>query len=218
MASHLCHANPAVARQCAVPRGEWQCQCGRYWWWSLFSLTALIPIALKDEAKLLVIDVFYSQDVHPQGGSPLIGAALFIPHICHFLTPAPFPAQKFDTKNAQIATQLILRQNSVNLFCIAQSISLHFWKGFVVLGMVAWWWWFWWQWCWCWKSGGAGVVVVVVVPPPPPPPPPLLFEDFFWHQPENFDTCTAGGAGDKYEVWLYPGTVTETKFGKSSVQ
>ena len=23
---------------------------------------------------------------------------------------------------------------------------------------------------------------------------------FFWHQPENFDTSTAGGAGDKYEV------------------
>ena len=22
----------------------------------------------------------------------------------------------------------------------------------------------------------------------------------FWHQPGNFDTCTAGGAGDKYEV------------------
>ena len=25
---------------------------------------------------------------------------LFIPDICHFLTPSPFPAQKFDTKNA----------------------------------------------------------------------------------------------------------------------
>ena len=23
---------------------------------------------------------------------------------------------------------------------------------------------------------------------------------FFWYQPGNFDTCTAGGAGDKYEV------------------
>ena len=31
-----------------------------------------------------------------------------------FLTPAPFPAQKFDTKNAYIATQLFLRQNSEN--------------------------------------------------------------------------------------------------------
>ena len=32
-----------------------------------------------------------------------------------FLTPAPFSAQKCDTKNAQIAgKKLILRQNSVN--------------------------------------------------------------------------------------------------------
>ena len=31
-----------------------------------------------------------------------------------FWTPAQFPAQKFDTKNALIATQLILQQNSEN--------------------------------------------------------------------------------------------------------
>ena len=59
------------------------------------------------------------------------------------------------------------------------------------------------------ECDGGGVVVVEVVPPPP------LYHHqsgdgskitviwgIFWHQPGNFDTCTAGGAGDKYEVWL----------------
>ena len=56
-----------------------------------------------------------------------------------FLTPAPFPAQKVDTQNAYIVTQLILRQNSENRDTID------------------------------FDGCGGGVVVVLPPQPPPPP-------------------------------------------------
>ena len=30
----------------------------------------------------------------------------------------------------------------------------------------------------------------------------LVLIEVFWHQAENFDTSTAGGAGDKYQVHM----------------
>ena len=58
------------------------------------------------------------------------------------------------------------------------------------------------------ECDSGGVVLVVVVPPPPlchhqsggSGKIPIIW-GIFWHQPGNFDTCTACGACDKYEVW-----------------
>ena len=69
--------------------------------------------------------------------------------------------------------------------------------------------WFWW--CWRWATGGGdfdgggggrvwlwwcfGAPLLVV--PPPPTTKITVIWGTFWHQPENVDTCTACGAGDK---------------------
>ena len=146
MASHLCQANPAVARQCAVPRGEWQCQCGRYWW-SLLSLTALIPHCTKRWSQAFGHwCILLSRCSPSRWFSSDWCRFIHTSYLSFFDTSTISSSKIWHQKRVNREKKLILQQNRVN-----RNTTDGDGGGRVVVV----------------ECDGGGVVVVVVVPPPP---------------------------------------------------